>query len=103
MIDIHLIREHYKEALDILKTQVDDNFGAKVKFVLLAVANFLHLQNIPELFYKYSPKLVRHISMELFACLIGNERVRPQRMLPTLCLCQETTVMVSTLPTVYVD
>lgn len=31
--------------------------------------------------------------MELFACLIGNERVRPQRMLPTLCLCQETTVM----------
>ncbi|VDL69971.1 unnamed protein product [Nippostrongylus brasiliensis] len=70
VIDIHLIREHYKEALEILKTQ-----------------------NIPELYYAYSSKLVKHISMELFACLIGNERVRPQRMLPTLCLCQESTQM----------
>ncbi|KHJ77443.1 hypothetical protein OESDEN_22937, partial [Oesophagostomum dentatum] len=31
--------------------------------------------------------------MELLATLIGNERIRPQKMIPTLCLCQESTEM----------
>ncbi|XGW10958.1 hypothetical protein V3C99_012449 [Haemonchus contortus] len=70
VISIHLIRERYMEALEILKSQ-----------------------NIPDLYYTYSPKLVKHISMELFASLIGNEQVRPQRMLPNLCLCQESVGM----------
>ncbi|KAK6059511.1 Pep3/Vps18/deep orange family protein, partial [Cooperia oncophora] len=72
VIEIHLIREHYMEALEILKSQAS---------------------NVPDLYYNYSPKLVKHISMELFASLIGNEQVRPQRMLPTLWLCQESVGM----------
>ncbi|EYC08461.1 hypothetical protein Y032_0066g3779 [Ancylostoma ceylanicum] len=70
VIEIHMIREHYREALEVLKSQ-----------------------NVPEFYYKYSPKLVKYISLELLASLIGNDRVRPQKMIPTLCLCQESTEM----------
>ncbi|KAK6733019.1 hypothetical protein RB195_017032 [Necator americanus] len=70
VIEIHMMREHYREALEIMKNQ-----------------------NVPDFYYKYSPKLVKYISMELLVSLIGNDRVRPQKMIPTLCLCQESTEM----------
>ncbi|KAJ1350311.1 hypothetical protein KIN20_006075 [Parelaphostrongylus tenuis] len=57
IVDIHLMREHYMEALETLKSQ-----------------------DSPSLYYKYSPKLVRHISTELFECLIGNNHVRATLM-----------------------
>uniref|UniRef100_A0A1I7XT34 Vacuolar protein sorting-associated protein 18 homolog n=1 Tax=Heterorhabditis bacteriophora TaxID=37862 RepID=A0A1I7XT34_HETBA len=48
-----------------------------------------NVHNSSELFYQYAPELVEHIPTELFACLIGNEKIRPQEMLPTIYLCQK--------------
>ncbi|CAI4232864.1 unnamed protein product [Auanema sp. JU1783] len=66
VISILLMREQYKEVLDIL-----------IK------------ENSPEAFYDYSSQLVEHIPFDLFRHLIENERIQPSRMLPTLCECQK--------------
>ncbi|PAV59406.1 hypothetical protein WR25_03529 isoform C [Diploscapter pachys] len=65
-LNIYLIREQYKDALDLINS----------------------LGN-PKLLYAFGPKIVPYIPAQLFGSIIGNEQISPLKLFPTLVLCQE--------------